>query len=76
MTRPVKVWCTADDERVCPVCGALDGMKIGIDDDFPFRTKLQAPGIRRTPPAHPSCRCAVYYEEEVTKRVSYPESGR
>lgn len=30
LTRPVKVWCTADDERVCPVCGALDGMKIGI----------------------------------------------
>lgn len=76
MARPVKVWCTADDERVCPVCGALDGMKIGIDDDFPFRTKLQAPGIRRTPPAHPSCRCAVYYEEEVTTSVSYPESGQ
>lgn len=63
MRNPVKVWSTADDERVCPVCGALDGMQIGIDEDFPFRTKLTDPGIRRTPPAHPSCRCAVYYEE-------------
>lgn len=77
MTNPVKVWSTADDERVCPVCGTLDGMRLGIDDDFPFRTKLQEPGIRRTPPAHPSCRCAVYYEdEEVISDVSYPEIRR
>ena len=63
MRNPVKVWSTANDERVCPVCGGLDGMQIGIDEDFPFRTKLTEPGIRHTPPAHPSCRCAVYYEE-------------
>lgn len=61
----VKVWCTADDERVCPVCGDLEGKTIAIDDDFDFYTKLQAtnPGIKRTPPAHPSCRCAVMYKE-------------
>ena len=61
----VKVWCTADDERVCPICGALEGKIVSMDEDFEFYTKLQAtnPGIRRTPPAHPSCRCAVMYKE-------------
>ena len=61
----VKVWRTADDERVCSICGSLDGKRIAMDEDFQFPTKLQAtnPGIRRTPPAHPSCRCAVAYEE-------------
>lgn len=65
MGETVKVWCTADDERVCPTCGRLEGKIIAMDDDFNFQTKLQAnnPGIRQTPPAHPSCRCAVMYKE-------------
>lgn len=69
----VKVWCTADDERVCPVCRALEGKIVAMDGDFDFQTKLQAdnPGIRRTPPAHPSCRCAVMYKE-----IAPPTFGR
>lgn len=65
MGETVKVWCTADDERVCSVCGGLEGKIAAMDEDFDFDTKLQAnnPGIRRTPPAHPSCRCAVMYKE-------------
>lgn len=61
----VKVWCTADDERVCPTCGALEGKIVAMDEDFDFYTKLELanPGIKRTPPAHPSCRCAVMYKE-------------
>lgn len=60
-----KTWCTADDERVCPICGRLEGMTIEMDEDFNFKTKLEAanPGIKRTPPAHPSCRCTVLYIE-------------
>lgn len=58
-----KVWCTADDERTCKICNALDGESIGIDDDFGFRTKLIEPGIKRVPPAHPHCRCTVLYKE-------------
>lgn len=61
-----KVWCTADDERVCKVCGGLDGKRIKLDDDFNFDTKLATPKnptIRRVPPAHPSCRCTVLYKE-------------
>lgn len=60
-----KRWCTADDERVCEICGGLDGKVIEMDEDFDFKTKLALtnPGIRQTPPAHPSCRCTVLYEE-------------
>lgn len=63
MGEVVKIWCTADDERVCEECGGLDGKTIAIDEDFNFNTKLTAPTIKRVPPAHPSCRCTVMYEE-------------
>lgn len=59
----VKVWCTANTERTCPECSALDGVKIGIDDDFDFKTKLTNIGIKRQPPAHPHCMCSVLIEE-------------
>lgn len=61
----VKVWCTADDERVCGICGGLEGKEIAMDADFDFKTKLESRNatIRRVPPAHPSCRCAVMYKE-------------
>lgn len=64
-----KIWCTADDERVCRYCGGLEGKEIALDEEFNFETKLAAgnPGIRLTPPAHPSCRCTVIYEAEVPK---------
>jgi hypothetical protein len=38
------VWRTAADERVCPVCGPLDGMEWPSD-------------VGPQPPAHPNCRC-------------------
>lgn len=63
MGETVKVWCTADDERVCSICGGLEGKAIDIDEDFDFKTKLTLPTIRRVPPAHPGCRCAVMYKE-------------
>lgn len=58
-----KVWCTADDERMCSECAELDGKTIGLHDDFDFKTKLIEPGIKRVPPAHPHCRCTVLYRE-------------
>ena len=63
MGTTVKIWCTADDERVCQTCGGLEGKVIAMDDDFEFSTKLNLPGLKRTPPAHPGCRCAVMYRE-------------
>lgn len=60
-----KVWCTADDERTCEICGGLEGKTIEMGEDFDFYTKLEAsnPGIKQTPPAHPSCRCTLIYHE-------------
>ena len=65
MGQTVKVWCTADDERVCGICGGLDGKEIAMDSDFDFSTKLagRKATICRVPPAHPSCRCTVMYKE-------------
>ena len=73
MGETVKVWCTADDERVCQICGALEGSQVAMDEDFDFDTKLagsENPTIRRVPPAHPNCRCAVIYKE-----ISPPDYG-
>lgn len=56
----VKVWLTADDERTCPHCGALDGQMIGLEETFPGATaKLP---FTYVPPAHPHCRCTVGYQ--------------
>ena len=67
MGETVKVWSTAADERVCPICGALEGKRIAMDDDWDFTTKLtrlpNTETIRKVPPAHPNCRCAVKYVE-------------
>lgn len=68
--RVEKVWCTAEDERTCEICGALDGKRIAIDDDFEFNTKLIETGIKRVPPAHPHCRCTVIYDE--VEPIIYP----
>ena len=43
----VMVWETANDERVCPICGSLHRKR---EDDW---------GGRAGPPAHPRCRCGV-----------------
>ena len=50
-----KVWLTAANERVCKICVSLDGQPRGMDDNFSVGVKA--------PPAHPSCRCGVAYEE-------------
>lgn len=41
------IWMTAEDDRVCEICGPLDGVSIGIGD------------IDAIPPAHVNCRCWV-----------------
>lgn len=48
-----KVWMTAEDERVCPICGDLDGETVPMGSEFSV-------GVM-TIPAHPNCRCDVSY---------------
>jgi SPP1 gp7 family putative phage head morphogenesis protein len=43
-------WRTSADERVCEICGPLEGQTTGIDGEFEGRT---------FPPAHPRCRCWI-----------------
>lgn len=44
-------WQTAADERVCPICGPLQGKRAKLGKPFP--------GGIMNPPAHPRCRCWV-----------------
>ena len=44
-----KTWFTNNDDRVCDICGPLDGKEVEIDESFD--------GENDQPPAHPNCRC-------------------
>jgi hypothetical protein len=56
-----KKWVTANDERVCGVCGPLDQDQVGIHQHFTTvdGQKYYAPGV------HPNCRCQI--------ELAYPE---
>ena len=58
-----KVWVTADTERTCSYCNSLDGEEIEMDEDFNIQTNLKGSLIKRCPPAHPHCMCAINYIE-------------
>ena len=44
-------WLTAQDEKTCPECAALDGQVAAMGQSFD--------GGVMFPPAHPNCRCAI-----------------
>ena len=67
MGHTVKQWSAGLDPRTCKYCKALDGMQIELDELFPFRTKLPR-DVRKTPPAHPNCRCTLLYVEKEPPR--------
>ena len=54
-----KVWVTQEDERVCVVCGPLDGVTVGLSGEFEVPRRGMA--NVEVPPAHPSCRCLLKY---------------
>ena len=58
----VKVWCTADDERVCSICGGLEGKEASMDEEFDGASSSWS--TKLTAPAHPGCRCAIIYREK------------
>lgn len=46
-----RVWIVTPDDRLCPRCAPLDGVTVGLQEDFP--------GGVGYPPLHPNCRCAI-----------------
>jgi SPP1 gp7 family putative phage head morphogenesis protein len=46
-----RMWLTAEDELVCPICGGLNGQVVGLDEPFTLD------GAEYDFPAHPRCRC-------------------
>lgn len=70
----VKVWETAEDERVCPVCGPLQGRRQSIDQPFD-----SGDGKIWSPPVHVNCRCSLRLRErrmEVVKSWDPKEHPR
>jgi len=70
----VKRWVTAADERTCNICLSLNNVPLGLDEGFsypskdgkkliPINPRLTEPETKEVPPAHPSCRCTVAFEE-------------
>lgn len=59
----VKVWSTAGSERVCKHCSSLNGKVVGFEENFDIKGRELYRGMHQTPPAHPSCRCAIQYRE-------------
>lgn len=50
-----RIWITTDDDRTCPVCSAMDGQEVGLDESF-----VSPEGdTTDTPPIHPACRCSM-----------------
>ena len=63
MGKTVRIWSTAADGGVCEICAVMDGVEIGMEDEFNFKGNALYAGSKETPPAHPRCRCAVDYHE-------------
>lgn len=58
-------WSTAFDERVCDICGKVDGEVVEMDAPFSVGVLV--------PPAHPRCRCVVNYIN-VTQPASWVDT--
>jgi|TARA_Y100000310_G_scaffold98201_1_gene95947 hypothetical protein len=45
----VREWIVTPDDRLCPICGAMEGEQVALDETFSIGG----------PPAHPACRCTT-----------------
>lgn len=53
-THTQKIWIVTDDDRLCPICEAMDGQQVDLDDDFSSENgSVGAEG------AHVACRCDI-----------------
>ncbi len=62
-----RMFIVTPDDRLCPVCAPLDGVRVGLRDAFVSPTNRAAAVV---PPLHPRCRCAVGLVE--TERLVQP----
>jgi SPP1 gp7 family putative phage head morphogenesis protein len=54
----VKVWDAHLDARTSPLCRALNGKKVGINEQFVYDGKEYD-----SPPGHPNCRSTIIFEQ-------------
>lgn len=61
----VKVWVTAADERVCPICGPMNGVEAEVDGFW------NVGGLPKEYPqsSHPNCRCTSVISEPPRTRI-------
>ena len=68
-----KIWRTARDERVCPICGPLEGKSVAIDAGWSADNAgniVADYGGLLNPPAHVNCRC---YLQPVVNEDAFAE---
>lgn len=54
----MKVWRTAADDKVCPLCAPMDGLQAALDGDAWYSPSGgEGVGGVLAPPMHPRCRC-------------------
>lgn len=83
-----KVWVTAIDERVCEICGPMDGVAVPILGAFTVSypdPKTERGTKRRAaklvvPPVHPNCRCTIVTEDKfragiITRTARFEDRG-
>lgn len=58
-----KRWSTSGDDTVCSICQGLEGVELGMDEDFDFKGRRLFAEQNLMPPAHPRCACAIEYIE-------------
>ena len=58
-----KIWLTAEDEKVCPVCGKMHGEEVLWNEPFSDGSMY--------PPSHPNCRC--HYKIDFMHILQTPE---
>ena len=60
-----KIWVTAQDELVCPVCAPMDNIVVDVTEQFKTTS-----GKFFAPPVHINCRCEIYLQfDEVIKSM-------
>lgn len=59
-----RYWLLTRDEKTCPICsGIVASNRNGVGAEEPFVTSL---GPILNPPAHPNCRCSIFYRTQTT----------